>query len=93
MIRPEALEWWRSLTLDAKIMYAERHIPDMPFMAVNSSSCMINRIADAVEKAKKKDTITDHTGTTYETTPGYLPKVPHGTICFIKPPTRKGEFK
>ena len=59
MTRPEALEWWRSLTLDAKIMYAKRHIPDMPFMAVNASSCMINRISDAEEKVKESKNETD----------------------------------
>jgi hypothetical protein len=36
-------------------MYATRHIPDMPFMAVNASSNLINQIADAEEKVKENN--------------------------------------
>ena len=59
MIRPEALEWWLSQMMMLHSIQAEKHISDMPFMAVNTSSCMINRIADAEEKAKdnKNDSI------------------------------------
>lgn len=50
MDRMKALEWWKKLNINSQKDLACQFFHHMPFVAVDKSSSMINRIYDSVKQ-------------------------------------------
>lgn len=48
--RMKALEWWRKLNISSQRDLAFQFFPHMPFIAVDKSSSMINKIANSIQQ-------------------------------------------